>query len=134
VELATYYNNLAFSLSEGGADEMAKKQNHAALDTIEDLATPSPSMEYQRAKAHMLHLYLGPSQHPEFHALYKHLGDAYVGLATEYFNSGQPDAARLAIDALADVLPKVAEPDRTRLAKSYQDLRKELPKGRNPQK
>jgi eukaryotic-like serine/threonine-protein kinase len=123
VELATFYNNLAFFFLETGDHEMAKQHNHAALDTIEDLATPpSPSVEYERAKAHMLHLYLGPSQHPEFHALYKHLGDEYVSLAKEYLNSGQPDAARLAIEALGHILPEVAEPDRTNLTKSYKDL------------
>jgi serine/threonine protein kinase len=126
VELATFYNNLAFSFLEKGDIEMAKQQNHEALDTIEDLATPSDSMEYERAKAHMLHLYLGPAQHPEFHALYKHLGDGYVNLAKDYFNSGHADGARLAIEALGQVLPNVSEPDRTRLAKSYQELRKEL--------
>jgi tetratricopeptide (TPR) repeat protein len=126
VELATFYNNLAFFFLEKGDNELAKQQNHAALDTIEDLATPSPTMENERAKAHMLHLYLGPSQHPEFHTLYKHLGDEYVSLAKEYFSAGNPDAAHLAIEVLGHVLPNVSEPDRTKLAKSYQDLRKEL--------
>jgi len=126
VELATFYNNLAFFFLEKGDNELAKQQNHAALDTIEDLATPSPTMENERAKAHMLHLYLGPSQHPEFHTLYKHLGDEYVNLANEYFSAGNPDAAHLAIEVLGHVLPNVSEPDRTRLTKSYQDLRREL--------
>jgi len=126
VEIATFYNNLAFFFLEKGDIEMAKQQNHAALDSIEDLATPSPSMETQRAKAHMLYLLLGPSQHPEFHALYKHLGDDYVNLATEYFNSGNPGAARLAMQSLGRVLPEVAEPDRTRLQQSYRELQKRL--------
>ncbi|MGA7920897.1 MAG: protein kinase [Candidatus Acidiferrales bacterium] len=126
VELATFYNNLAFFFLEKGEKEVARQQNHAALDTIEDLATPSPSMEYQRAKAHMLRLYLGPSQHTEFDALYKHLGDEYVNLAKEYFNLGQPDAARLPVEALGHVLPEVSEPDRTRLTASYNDLLKKL--------
>lgn len=126
LDLATFYNNLAFFSLEKGDKETARQQNHAGLDTIEDLATPSPSMEYQRAKAHMLHLYLHPAQHPEFHALYKHFGDEYVSLAKEYFNSGQPDLARLAIEALGHVLPEVSEPDRTRLTTSYNDLFKKL--------
>ena len=58
--------------------------------------------------------------------LYKHLGDEYVNLATAYLDSGFSDAARLATEALRNVLPGVAEPDRTRLAKSYQDLHKKL--------
>jgi len=134
VELAQYYNNLAFLLAEKGDIEMAKQQNHAALDSIEDLATPLPLMENERAKAHMLHFILGPSPHPEFHALYKHLGDEYVSLAREYFDSGSPDSARLAIEALARVLPQIAEPDRTRLARSHQDLQKELQESRKKAK
>ena len=39
VELATFYNNLAFFFLEKGDHEVARQQNHAALDTIEDLAT-----------------------------------------------------------------------------------------------
>jgi len=126
VELATFYNNLAFSFFDKSDIEMAKQQNHAALDTIEDLATPLPSMETERAKAHMLHFLLGPSQHPEFHALYKHLADEYVNLAQDYFNSSNLAAARLAIEALGHVLPEIAEPDRTRLTKSHNDLFKKL--------
>jgi tetratricopeptide (TPR) repeat protein len=126
VELATFYNNLAFFFLEKGDKEMAKQENHAALDNIEDLATPSPAMETERAKAHMLHLLLGSSQHPEFHALYKHLGDEYLNLATQYLNSGNPGAARLALQSLERVLPEVAEPDRTSLENSYLELQKRL--------
>jgi len=126
VELAQYYNNLAFLLAEMGDTKNAQLQNHQALDSIEDLATPSPLLERERAKAHMLHYLLGHSAHPEFHVLYRHLGDEYVKLAIKYFNDGAPDAAGVAIEALGRLLPEVAEPDRTRLTKSYQDLQKEL--------
>lgn len=134
VELATFYNNLAFSLYDKNDIEGAKQQNHAALDTIEDLATPPPSMETQRAKAHMLRLYLGPSEHTEFHELYKHLADQYVNLAQDYLNSGNCGAAGSAIKALGHVLPEVSDPDHARLAKSYQDLQKELQESENTHK
>jgi tetratricopeptide (TPR) repeat protein len=126
VELATYYNNLALLLVEKGDVEMARQYNHEALDSIEDLITPPPSMESDRAKTHMLYHLLGPTQHPEFHVLYKNLGDEYVSLAREYFNAGSPDAARVAIETLGGVLPQIAEPERGRLTKAYQDLEKEL--------
>ena len=126
LELAKYYNNLTFLLVEGRDVEMAKEQNHFALDTIEDLAIPPTSMESERAKAHMLYHWLGPSQHPEFHVLCKSLAEEYVKLAREYFNAGSPDAARVPIETLGGVLPEVAEPDRSRLTKTYQDLEKEL--------
>jgi eukaryotic-like serine/threonine-protein kinase len=130
VELARFYNNLSFLLWSKGEGNLAAQRNHQALDLLEELATPVSSLESERAKAHILHHSMGPSEHPEFHILYKHLGDEYVKLATEYVNSGFLDAARLAIEALRNVLPEVAEPDRTRLAKSYQDLVKNYQKAR----
>ena len=134
VELATFYNNLSFLAWGKNEKELAAQSNHQALDGIEELLTPVPALESQRAQAHMLHLAMGPSQHPELHVPYMHLGDEYVRLATEYFNTGFPDAARLAIAALGDVLPNVAEPDRARLAKSYQDLQKQLQESMNKRK
>jgi serine/threonine protein kinase len=134
VELARFYNNLTFLLWSEGEGNLAAQRNHEALDLLEELATPASSLESERAKAHMLHLSMGPSEHPEFNSLYSHLGDEYVKLATEYFKSGFPDAARLAIEALRNVLPDVAEPDRTRLAKSYQDLHEELQESKNKRK
>ncbi len=131
VELAKFYNNLSFLAWGQGEDRLAAQSNHQALDGIEELLTPVPPLESERAKAHMLHLAMGPSPHPELHVPYMHLGDEYVKLATEYFNSGVPDAADLAIKALKDVLPNVSEPDRTRLEKSYQDLQKELQESKN---
>jgi hypothetical protein len=134
VELVKFYNNLSYASWSKGDGKLAAESNQRALDVIEELLTPVPSLERDRAVAHMLHLAMVPSEHPEFHALYMHLGDEYVKLATEYFNSGYPDAARLAIEALKNVLPEVAEPDRTRLRKSYQDLQKELQESRNQRK
>jgi tetratricopeptide (TPR) repeat protein len=127
VELATFYNNLAFLSLAKGDVALAEQQNHAALDSIETLAEPSPSMETERAKAHMLYLFLGPGRHhPEFHVLYKNLGQEYLHLATTYFQAGSPDAARLAIQSLERVLPEIAEPDRTRIEKSYRDIQQQL--------
>jgi tetratricopeptide (TPR) repeat protein/energy-coupling factor transporter ATP-binding protein EcfA2 len=131
VELAKFYNNVSFLLWSEGEDKLAAKKNHEALDLLEDLSTPVPSLEGERAKAHMLNLAMGSSEHPEFHVLYKHLAEQYFQLATEYFKLGSPDAAKLAIDALGSVLPKVAEPDRTKLANSYQDLQKQLQESKN---
>jgi tetratricopeptide (TPR) repeat protein len=126
VELAKYNDHLALLLVERGDIEMATRVNHEALDGIEDLITPSASMESERAWTHMLYHVLGPSQHPEFHVLYKNLGKEYVKLAREYFDAGSPDWAKVAIEALKRVLPEIAEPDRSRLTKTQQDLEKEL--------
>jgi hypothetical protein len=134
VELVMFYNNLSFLAWHEGNGKLVAESNHQALDGIEELLTPAPLLESQRAQALMLHLAIGPSKHPELRVLYMHLGDEYVKLATDYLNSGFQDAARLAIEALGDVLPEVAEPDRTRLAKSYQGLQKELQESKNKRK
>jgi tetratricopeptide (TPR) repeat protein len=126
VELATFYNNLSFLLWSQGAKKLAVQNNHLALDGLEELLTPAPQLEKQLAVALMLHLATGPSEHPEFHVLYKHLGDEYVKLATDYLNSGSLDAAALTIEVLGNILPKVAVPDRTRFGNSYRDLKKEF--------
>lgn len=131
VELATFYNNLSFLLWSQGAKKSAAQENHQALDGLEELLTPAPQLEKQLAVALMLHVATGPSEHPEFHVLYKHLGDEYVKLANDYLNSGSLDAAALTIEVLGSILPKVAEPERTRLGNSYQDLKKELLEKKN---
>ncbi|MGC2330388.1 MAG: tetratricopeptide repeat protein [Candidatus Acidiferrales bacterium] len=124
--LAIFYNNLSFQAFEKNDIEMAKHLNHEALDTVEGLSTPSAAIEKQRAMAHMFHLILGPSDHPEFHVLYGQLANEYLGFAEQYLNSGNPGAARLALSALEKTLPEVGEPDRTRLRKSYRDLENKL--------
>ena len=131
VELAQFYNNLALLLWYSDKEDLAKQRNHRALDLIEELATPAALLETERAKAHMLHLWLGPSGHPEFHVLYRHLCDEYLKLATEYFNSGNPGAARFVLETQKRVLAEIAEPDRSRLEKSYWDLKKRLQDGEN---
>jgi tetratricopeptide (TPR) repeat protein len=125
-ELEVFRNNLSFLALQAGDMQKARQANDAALDTIERLATPAPFLERQRAKAHMLYLYLNPSGHPEFHVLYAALGDQYANLAQTYLSSGNRAAARLAVKSLGRILPDLVEPDRTRLSKSYGSLQQEL--------
>jgi len=125
-ELAQFYNNLAILFYYEGDLSQAKQRSHQAIDLFEELATPAPSLESERAKAHLFHLLLGPSQHPELHVLNKHLAEQYEKLARDSIQSGSLDLAEVAIRSLATVLPEIAEPDRSRLTKSYQELEKEL--------
>jgi energy-coupling factor transporter ATP-binding protein EcfA2 len=134
LELATFYNNLSFLLWSEGKGNLAAQRNHQALDGFAELLTPPPALERQHAMALMLHLAMGPSEHTEFHVMNLHLGDEYVKLATEYFKADSPDTARLAIEALGNVLPKVAEPDRTRLRKSYENLKRQLQESKSKRK
>jgi hypothetical protein len=125
-ELAQFYNNLAILFYYESDISQAKQRSHQAIDLFEELATPAPSLERERAKAHLFHLLLGPSQHPEFHVLNEHLAEQYEKFARDSIQSDSLDFAGMALRSLATVLPEIAEPDRSRLTKSYQELEKEL--------
>ena len=79
----------------------------------------------------MFYLYLGSSDHLEFHPLYMHLGEEYANLAETYLKSRNASAARLAIQDLGRILPDVESPDRERLEKTQRDLEKQLQKSTN---
>ena len=82
VELATFYSNLAGLLWDLREVELAEQANHQALDMIEELASPAPSLESKRARVHMLRGLLPTSKHPEFHVMYAKLGEQYLEFAT----------------------------------------------------
>ncbi len=125
-ELAIYYNNLAFLLFDQGDSAGARETNHNALDTIEKLSEPSPLMQMERAKAHMLHGSLRLAHHPEFHVLYENLAEQYVQLAREYLQHDARDAAELAAASLREILPELDESDRPGFQKSLRDLQRRL--------
>jgi tetratricopeptide (TPR) repeat protein len=126
VELATFHSNLASLLWDQRELDLAEQENHRALDLIEELARPAPSLESERAKAHMLRGLLPKSQHPEFHVMYAQLGDQYVEFAKNGLEAGSTEFAQAALESLAHVIPEVGEPDRTRFAKAYLELQREL--------
>jgi tetratricopeptide (TPR) repeat protein len=126
VELAQFYNNLALLYFSQDNESRARQASNQAIDLFEKLATPAPSLESERAKAHMLHLLLGPSGHPELSVLNKHLADQYEKFARDSIQSGNFGYAQVALTSLASVLPDIAEPDRTSLTKSLHELQNEL--------
>jgi len=131
LELAQFYNNLALLYFYQDNKSQARRASHQAVDLFEELATPAPSLERERAKAHMLHLLLGPSGHPELHVLNKHLADQYEEFARESIQSGNFGYAEVALTSLVSVLPDIAEPDRSNLTRSYRELQKELHQRKN---
>jgi tetratricopeptide (TPR) repeat protein/energy-coupling factor transporter ATP-binding protein EcfA2 len=126
IELATFYNNLAALLWEENDVNLAKQRNHQATDLIEELATPEPQLEGERSKAFMLYGLINQLQHPEFHVTYTHLGDLYVDAARNSLHSGSIADAQDALKSLSRLLPELVEPDRSRLAKAYDDLQREF--------
>jgi tetratricopeptide (TPR) repeat protein/energy-coupling factor transporter ATP-binding protein EcfA2 len=126
VELATFYNNLAALLWDQNEVSSAKERNHQAIDLIEELATPAPALEGERAKAHELYGLLYHPQHPEFHVLYSHLCDLYADAARMNLKAGSLTDAQDALKRLSQMLPELAEPERSRFAKVRDGLKKEL--------
>jgi len=138
VELATFYNNLALSLGDQRLFASAGKPNHAALDLVQELAEPSPSISIKRANILKLHDWIDahqdqtsgaapdPDRHFEFHAMYMGLGRSYEQLARGYLKSGNVQEAAQALDSMYLLLPRVTPSERTELQASYNALRKEL--------
>lgn len=131
LELAQFYNNLAILYYGQDNESQAKQASNQAIDLFEELSTPAPLLESERAKAHILHHLLGPSGHPELHVLNMHLADQYEKFARDSIQSGNLGFAQVALSSLASVLPEVAEPDRPRLTRSYHELQKELQDKKN---
>ena len=133
LELANYYNNLALRLVDAQKFPEAQQRNHQAVDLIEDLVSPARSLNTQRARMHLIYGMLDPlsktqnaGNHPEFHVLYRNLGDSYVELARQYLRSGNPEAAQEALKSLSRVLPQVSQEERKLLENTYGDLEREL--------
>ena len=115
--------------------------------------SPSPSLEMERVKAHMIRGYIMESlgspeaqaetqetfrllQHmknsaeeagqSEFHAMYVDVAENYLAIAQTSLKSGSVSSARLALDSLARVLPEISEPDRSMIEKSYHALENQM--------
>jgi tetratricopeptide (TPR) repeat protein len=135
-EIAQFYNNLARALGDLHKFAEAEKWNHVARDLFEDLAQPSSSLENERAKVRQLHEWLqahasgaeesNAAAHPEFHVMYLGLARSYVQLAKEDLRVNDLQEAERAIDSLHRLMPDLAPQERSELATSYSELKKEL--------
>ena len=54
MELAKYCNNLSYLLGQLGDDDLAKARSRQALDLLDALALPAPSLGIEQADAHNL--------------------------------------------------------------------------------
>jgi Flp pilus assembly protein TadD len=160
-ELVQFYDGLAALLIDENQLDLAQQNNHEAVDLIEELASPAPSLGLERAKAHMIRGYIlesegseeaqpetqqsfellknmenssGEAGHSEFHVMYTDLAYNYVAIAQTSLKSGSLSSARQALDSLARVIPEIPEPDRSTLEKSYHALEDQLHHRRTRQK
>lgn len=160
-ELAKFYENLALLELDENQVALAEKQNHEALDLIEELASPGPSLSLSRAEAHMIRGWILESQakqlpqaqseteesqhiletmkrvnarkHPEFHSMYLYFASNYAKLAAMYLQSGDMANAQHALESLARVIPELSEEDRAKFTGQLQELQKQLRDGKSKQ-
>jgi tetratricopeptide (TPR) repeat protein len=153
LELAEYCNNQARVLVSANKLELAKQRNHQAIDLIEELMAPPPSislwlvnglqlraeiLEAQGSKEaqqqsdllfetlQKLNNRQGSVNHPVLHIFYMDLGINYVKLAELDLKSGDLKGARVALDKLSQVLPQLSAEDRETLTNSFRGLQEEL--------
>ena len=160
-ELAKFCENLALLELDENQVLLAEKQNHEALDLIEELAAPGASLSLDRAEAHMIRgsiLALRAEQlpqaqseieesqriletlkrvsarkHPEFHSMYLYFAASYTNFAAMYLQSGETASARHALESLARVIPELSEEDRAKFTGQLQELQKQLRDGKSKQ-
>jgi tetratricopeptide (TPR) repeat protein len=148
-ELATFRNNFAILLLDQRQTPLAEQQNRRALDLMQELAAPGLSLRMELVHAHNLRCQLLESDNtkqaesecqqsldllktleqtpslqgrPEFQRLFRDLGYNYLELAKINVSSGSGSVARSDVEKLRQLLPRIAEPDRTNLIRSYQAL------------
>ncbi len=130
-ELAIFNNNLALLLLDQQQLTAAEQQNRLALNLMDDLARPAPSLSIELVGAHNLRCQMLAAQkpreaetecqrsldmlqrlggnRPEVQRLYRDLGYNYLDLLK---TSTDSDRVR---EILSRILPLIPEPDRTSL-------------------
>jgi tetratricopeptide (TPR) repeat protein len=159
-ELATFNNNLAILLMEQQRFDLADKSNRAALDYMDDLAMPAPSLRLEIASAQNVRCQTMESSgsqaadseclaafvlinklakvpslrgRPEIQKLSRDLGYNFVELARVRLDAGSVAEAQSSLDSLSRLLPGIPEPDRGNLTTSSRELEQRI-RGRQVQK
>ena len=174
VELAKFYNNVADVLRQQHEPDGAKARSQQAIDLLDDLARPAPSLGIERADAHNLRALILAERQPdaalaeyeravddferlardpyasrlaEFHlrfgelllnlsdltdrgaklgrgrALLARAVGGYLARTAAAFDAGSVADAPAALENVAQLLPELPEPERSRITKSYEALR-----------
>jgi len=151
LELAQFLNNMArLVLEDEHRPDLAEPFNHNALDLIEDLASPTRSLEIERIKAHLyrdrimastnprnvqneiarsfeiLERHRGPKDHPEYHAMFVNVAYDYLVFAQGSLESGAWSDARQALEQVVRLLPELSDDERKDVQQHLGQLQKEL--------
>ena len=161
MELAQYCDNYARLLAGQNQFGAAQQNNHKAIDLMEGLVIPSPSLSMSLVKALQLRTEILEAQgsakeereesdrlfemlkrlsgkqtypeHPEFHVFYMNLAINYLDLARSNLRSGDLIGAEAALERLTQVLPELSETDRDTLTKPYKKLQDQMREKRGKQ-
>ncbi len=162
-ELTEYLDNQARLLVAEKELDQAMEKNHQALDILQALINPAPSLSLELLKALQLRTEILGAQgsneakpesdrlfevlkrlnreksvqgHPVFHVIFANLGINYLEIARRSLNSGDLNEAEAALEKLAQILPELSAADRPTLRQAYQELTEELQNklGRQPRR
>ena len=152
-ELAQYYNNRALLSIEQNQTDAARKWNGQALELLNELARPAPSLSLELVRTHNLAAQAEQSPaaieaecrkseemlaqlasnrnlqgRAELRRLYRDLGYNYLQLADAELHAHAVAAAQRALEECARLLPELSESDRSTLNEQYEKMRKKLGK------
>ena len=137
-------------LAFAGQLRPAEIQSQRALELVEQLAVPTPSLSTKMAEALELRAELVQSQDPgeakaltdrafdllnkvdtneANGALYRNIGANYLELAQYKLLNGDRTGAAAALSHLDEILPHLSANDKKILIEPYQSLQKKLQKG-----
>jgi tetratricopeptide (TPR) repeat protein len=152
-ELATYCANEAMLLADMKDLTGAAERNHTALDIVEALANPAPSLSLEEVKILQLRTEIvlaqgaresfdeaererallmrlkggGPDEsHPLFHDVYYNLAANYVELTEDDLKNGDLEGAQIALGSLSLILTELTPEDKAEAQRHYAELQREL--------
>jgi tetratricopeptide (TPR) repeat protein len=152
-EFATYCANEAMLLADTKDLTGAAERNHTALDIVEALANPAPSLsleevrilqlrteivlaqgaresldEAERERALLMRLKGGgpDESHPLFHDVYYNLAANYVELTEDDLKNGDLEGAQIALGSLSLILTELTPEDKAEVQRHYAELQREL--------
>lgn len=155
VELAQYCSNEAGMLADANEPRLADQRSQRALQLIEELARPTPSLSLKMVHAIQLRGQLLRQQNPHeakaltdqafdllnrvdkntannatpFSALFMNIGVNYLELAQDDLQRGDRTDATTTLAKLTEILPHLSSDDKQILIEPYQNLEAKLSKG-----
>ena len=150
MELAKYSSSEARMLAAADQLQLAEIRSRRALELVEQLAAPSPTLSTKMAENLQLRAELLQSENPEEakaltdrafdllnkvdtnkanSALYMNIGANYLELAQYKLLNGDRTGAAAALSHLDEILPHLSAEYKEPLIEPYQNLRKKLQNG-----